>query len=311
MALKPMSCPCHVQIFNKGLRSWRDLPLRYAEFGVCHRDEPSGALHGSMRTRGFEQTTRMCLAARRTYPVRSRASLPCCRKSTPNWVFRRPRYRCRRGRSRARVRTSVGLGGGCSGQSRAPMRPVIPAPTRRGRLLRPQTRVCAARSVGPILAMWNRSARQRSPDPSRCLICRIRRESRDPGDDPPRSVRLDRPFHCNAARAPCSSAAVLAVSRSSCRSSHIAGSIRIRDQGARRAGAESLRSVLFASAETLSRRIVAAHAASIPVVAVVGQREAEQGTVSLRERTGAVTVLPLADAVTALRQRARLGQVLD
>lgn len=55
MALKPMSCPCHVQIFNKGLRSWRDLPVRYSEFGICHRDEPSGAMHGLMRTRGFEQ----------------------------------------------------------------------------------------------------------------------------------------------------------------------------------------------------------------------------------------------------------------
>ena len=66
-------------------------------------------------------------------------------------------------------------------------------------------------------------------------------------------------------------------------------------------------SVLFASAETLSRRIVAAHEASIPVVAVVGQREAEQGTVSLRERTGTVSVLSLNDAVIALRQRASPG----
>ncbi len=55
MALKPMSCPCHVQIFNKGLRSWRELPIRYAEFGACHRNEPSGSLLGIMRTRSFEQ----------------------------------------------------------------------------------------------------------------------------------------------------------------------------------------------------------------------------------------------------------------
>jgi threonyl-tRNA synthetase len=68
--------------------------------------------------------------------------------------------------------------------------------------------------------------------------------------------------------------------------------------------AEGVRGVLFAGSETLSRRIVAAHEASIPVVAVVGQREAEQGTVSLRERTGTVSVLPLNDAVIALRQRA-------
>ncbi|AAQ59023.1 threonine--tRNA ligase [Chromobacterium violaceum] len=54
-AVKPMNCPGHVQIFNSGLRSYRDLPLRYAEFGSCHRNEPSGALHGIMRVRGFVQ----------------------------------------------------------------------------------------------------------------------------------------------------------------------------------------------------------------------------------------------------------------
>ncbi len=54
-ALKPMNCPCHVQIFNVGLKSYRDLPLRMAEFGSCNRYEPSGALHGIMRVRGFTQ----------------------------------------------------------------------------------------------------------------------------------------------------------------------------------------------------------------------------------------------------------------
>ncbi|WP_335922102.1 threonine--tRNA ligase [Shewanella chilikensis] len=54
-AIKPMNCPGHVQIFNQGLKSYRDLPLRMAEFGCCHRNEPSGALHGLMRVRGFIQ----------------------------------------------------------------------------------------------------------------------------------------------------------------------------------------------------------------------------------------------------------------
>jgi threonyl-tRNA synthetase len=54
-AVKPMNCPGHVQIFNSGLHSYRDLPLRLAEFGSCHRNEPSGALHGIMRVRGFTQ----------------------------------------------------------------------------------------------------------------------------------------------------------------------------------------------------------------------------------------------------------------
>jgi len=55
LALKPMNCPCHVQIFRQGLKSYRDLPLRMAEFGACHRYEPSGALHGIMRVRAFTQ----------------------------------------------------------------------------------------------------------------------------------------------------------------------------------------------------------------------------------------------------------------
>src|SRR6056300_592305 len=54
-AVKPMNCPCHIQVFNQGLKSYRDLPLRLAEFGSCHRNEPSGSLHGIMRVRGFTQ----------------------------------------------------------------------------------------------------------------------------------------------------------------------------------------------------------------------------------------------------------------
>ncbi|MDQ8039439.1 MAG: threonine--tRNA ligase, partial [Rickettsiella sp.] len=54
-AVKPMSCPGHIQVFNQGLKSYRDLPLRFSEFGSCHRNEPSGALHGLMRVRGFVQ----------------------------------------------------------------------------------------------------------------------------------------------------------------------------------------------------------------------------------------------------------------
>lgn len=55
LAVKPMNCPCHVQIFKQGIKSYRDLPLRMAEFGSCHRNEPSGALHGLMRVRAFTQ----------------------------------------------------------------------------------------------------------------------------------------------------------------------------------------------------------------------------------------------------------------
>ena len=55
MAVKPMNCPCHILIFNSQLRSWRDLPMRLAEFGKCHRYEPAGTMHGLMRVCGFVQ----------------------------------------------------------------------------------------------------------------------------------------------------------------------------------------------------------------------------------------------------------------
>lgn len=55
MVVKPMNCPCHIEIFNKGLKSWRDLPLRMSEFGKCHRNELAGTMHGLMRVRGFTQ----------------------------------------------------------------------------------------------------------------------------------------------------------------------------------------------------------------------------------------------------------------
>ena len=55
LAIKPMNCPCHVQIFRQGLKSYKDLPIRMAEFGSCHRNEPSGALPGLMRARAFTQ----------------------------------------------------------------------------------------------------------------------------------------------------------------------------------------------------------------------------------------------------------------
>lgn len=63
-AIKPMNCPCHVQVFNQGLKSYRDLPLRLAEFGACHRYEPSGAMHGLMRVRSFTQDDAHIFCAR-------------------------------------------------------------------------------------------------------------------------------------------------------------------------------------------------------------------------------------------------------
>ena len=78
LALKPMNCPCHVQIFRQGLRSYRELPLRMAEFGACHRYEPSGALHGIMRVRAFTQDDAHIFCTEEQITPRRCASSHCC-----------------------------------------------------------------------------------------------------------------------------------------------------------------------------------------------------------------------------------------
>jgi threonyl-tRNA synthetase len=108
-ALKPMNCPGHVLIFKSDLRSYRDLPLRYGEFGQCHRNEPSGALHGIMRVRGFTQDDGHMSSARKTRsstnasPTRS-----SCKRSTPTSASRTFSTRSRRAPKTAWVPTSCG-----------------------------------------------------------------------------------------------------------------------------------------------------------------------------------------------------------
>jgi threonyl-tRNA synthetase len=80
-ALKPMNCPCHVQVFNQGLVSYRDLPLRLAEFGSCHRYEPSGALHGLMRVRSLPRTTPIYSVPKTKLQKKQKYSVKCCSKS--------------------------------------------------------------------------------------------------------------------------------------------------------------------------------------------------------------------------------------
>ncbi len=88
LAVKPMNCPCHVQIFRQGMRSYRELPLRMAEFGSCHRYEPSGALHGIMRVRAFTQDDAHIFCTRGADRAgNGRASSNCCRSVYRDFGF--------------------------------------------------------------------------------------------------------------------------------------------------------------------------------------------------------------------------------
>ncbi len=118
-ALKPMNCPCHVQIFNQGLKSYRDLPLRMAEFGSCNRYEPSGALHGIMRVRGFTQDDAHIFCTEDQIEVETRSSSISWRASMPIWALPagasscRPAPKSASGPTKAGIRSKRRLGNAC------------------------------------------------------------------------------------------------------------------------------------------------------------------------------------------------------
>lgn len=95
-AVKPMNCPCHVQIFNQGMKSYRDLPLRMAEFGSCHRSEPSGALHGLMRVRGFTQDDAHIFCTKEQIQVEVRKILDLVQTIYADFGFDKITYRLAR-----------------------------------------------------------------------------------------------------------------------------------------------------------------------------------------------------------------------
>ena len=164
LALKPMNCPCHVQIFRQGLRSYRELPLRMAEFGSCHRYEPSGSLHGIMRVRAFTQDdahifcTEDQIAAETVRFVEllssfyTRLRLP----GLPRQVLRPPG-------ERASAATKPGTTPKARCAKPAPWPAWNTAEPRRGRLLRPEAGIRAARCHRPRLAV-----RHAAGGPQRC-----------------------------------------------------------------------------------------------------------------------------------------------
>lgn len=152
-AVKPMNCPGHVQVFNQGLHSYRDLPIRYGEFGACHRNEPSGALHGILRVRGFTQDDGHVFCLNRRSKPKSPPSISRRWRSIPPSVSTTSKSRSRCARKSAS----------------ATMRPGT----------RPRPR-CAARWA---YAAWNgRSCRARAPSMARRSSTTSRMRSAAPGN---------------------------------------------------------------------------------------------------------------------------------
>src|ERR1700716_2979722 len=280
MALKPMSCPCHMQIFNKGLRSWRELPIRYAEFGACHRNESSGSLHGIMRTRAFEQDDAhvfcreqdvegevACFIALLGEAYRdlgfpdyevALATRPAARAgddATWDWSEAKAGDA---GRERSGGGATVQLDGVLPQRLEASYvapdgsraRPVMIHHAIFGSLGR--MIAILLEHHGGVLPFWL------SPD--QVAVAPISKDQAGYGAD------------------------VLAA---------------FWDAG--------IRAVAYDGADTLSRRIVAAHEMAVPVMAIVGGREMRDGRVSLRERDGSQADVALAEAGSRLRARGRAG----
>jgi threonyl-tRNA synthetase len=304
MALKPMSCPCHVQIFNKGVRSWRDLPIRCSEFGGCHRDEPSGSMHGLMRKRAFEQDDAHVFC--REEDVESEVARFVALLAEVYSELGFPDYEVALSTRPAQRAGSDNMWDwaearlGAAAQSCGIAYSIQPGD---GAFYGPKLEFALQDRHG---RSWQCGTVQ--------LDCVLPRRlgatyvAPDGAQVPPLMIHhavfgsLGRFIamlleHYGATLpfwlAP-DQIAVAPISRD-----QDAYAAEVRDR-LRRAG---LRAVLFSDSETLSRRIVAAHDAGIPVMAIVGRREAVEGSVTLRERDGSQLMHSLSDAVAALSTR--------
>ena len=196
LAVKPMNCPGHVLIYRQGIKSYRDLPLRMAEFGACHRNEPSGALHGLMRVRAFTQDDAHIFCTEDQINSETVAFCDLLMSVYKDFGFEDVRgqvlgpsgeeggQRCHLGQGRGRSEVR--------GRGRRPR--VHTQPGRR-RLLRPQARIRAAGRHRPGLAVRHAAGRFRAAGAPRRRIHRRGRGCPPAGHAPPGHPRLHGAFH--------------------------------------------------------------------------------------------------------------------
>jgi threonyl-tRNA synthetase len=305
LALKPMSCPGHVQIFNKRLRSFRDLPMRLCEFGICHRDEPSGALQGLMRTRSFVQddahifceegqvqaeVARFCGQLKRIYADFG---------FTDTRVAFSTRPAVRAGSDALWDRAEAALEAAA-----------------RAAGLDYQIDAGEGAFYGPKLDFFLRDRRAREWQCGTIQLDYVLPERLDTCYTDARGQRV-RPVMIHHAVLGSLERFVGIVLE------HYQGQLplwlapeqvvvasiaRPHNVYAERVGeafvAEGYRTVIDVRAERLSRKVVDAREAGIPILLAVGAREARDGTVCLRRRDGEQEVLPIGAAAHALRAEA-------
>ena len=304
LALKPMSCPGHVQLFNAGLRSCRALPVRYAEFGACHRNEPSGALHGLLRTRAFEQddahvfcreedvqneVARFIALLSRVYAdlgfpdhAVALSTRPAVRAgSDEDWDWAEARLGDAARQCGVAFSVLPGEGAFYGPKLEFALR------DRHGRSWQ-----CGTIQLDRVLP-GRLGASYVAPDGSRAVPLMIHHAV---FGSLGRFIAVLLEQHGGALPfwlAPEQVAVAPIAHEQDAYASELTDAL----------GEAGLRAVIYDAGDTLSRRIVAARQAEIPVIAIVGGREAADRSVTLRERDGAQVTLPLSGVVPALAGR--------
>jgi len=300
-AVKPVSCPGHIQIFNQRLRSFRDLPLRYCEFGCVHRDEPSGALHGLMRARQFTQDDAhvFCTADQVEAEVRHFCRLQ--RQIYADFGFDRFEVRFstrpeqRHGDDALWDKAEAAL----EAAARAAGLDPILQPGE-GAFYGPklefhlQDRLgrwwqCGTVQLDAVLPE-RMGAVYRDEQNGRAVPFILHHAVLGSLE---RFIGILLEHHDGALPVWLSPEQIVIASIGSDQGDYAA---ELRD----RFVASGFRAVLDDGPDTIARKIVAAHEASIPLVGVVGAREARNGTIALRHRDGAQEVLPVETAIARL-----------
>src|SRR5215813_5409390 len=311
MALKPMSCPCHVQIFNTGLRSWRELPIRYAEIGACHRNEPSGSLHGIMRTRAFEQDDAHVFCREQDVEGEVASFIALLGEAYRDLGF--PDYE-------VALATRPAARAGDDATWDWSEAKLGDAARRCG--LVPQINPGEGAFYGPKLEFALRDRLGRSWQCGTVQLDGVLPErleasyvAADGNRARPlmihhaifgsfgRMIAILLEHHGGVLPFWLSPEQVAVAPISNDQAGYSADVLAaFEDAG--------IRTVAYDSSETLSRRIVTAHEMAVPVIAIVGGREMREGRVSLRERDGSQADVPLAEAVSRLQARARPGTLV-
>ena len=303
-AIKPMNCPGHIQLYNQGLKSYRDLPLRIAEFGVVHRNEPSGTLHGLMRARRFTQDDAHVFCTDDQLQAEVATLIDMVFETYRDFGFTdialalslRPDKRV--GSDALWDKGEAALGQGAAGQGAG-----VPHPAGGGRLLWPQDRVHAARQHRPRLAVRDHPGGFLHARPARGALHRRGQQQTDPGDDPSRHPGLHGALHRYPDRAlrgglPAWLAPVQAVVCNI--TDRQAPYVREVTNALRKKG---FRAEYDLRNEKIGFKIREHTLQKVPYLLVLGDREVENRTLAVRDRKGQdLGVMGLDDFMTRLGQ---------